>query len=101
MSRNPIARDLRTPKYRERVIADKRLAAAEALDQAYAEAEAFDAAQAAKARTAAGVISINGVWHCPVCGKANLDEERGCYDCEVDDAEWEDLQRAALNRGQP
>jgi hypothetical protein len=73
MSRNPIARDLRTPKYRERVIADKRrdaelLAAAEALDQAYAESDAFHSAF-----------------------------PQG----EHEYLEWEDLQKAALNRGQP
>ena len=69
MSRNPIARDLRTPKYRERVIADKRrLAAAEALDQAYAESDAFHSA---------------------------FPQDEHEY------LEWEDLQKAALNRGQP
>ena len=24
---------------------------------------------------------VNGVWHCSLCGSANLVEERACYEC--------------------
>lgn len=34
---------------------------------------------------AARAKAVNGVWHCPTCGKANLIEEHECFDCKSEE----------------
>ena len=63
-----------------------------ALDAAYEDAAALDASRLASQPVldASRPASVNGVWHCQVCGAANLDEEPVCHDCMADEADAAD-----------
>lgn len=73
------------------------LAAAEALDRAYAEADAFDAAHVAPSGVCEACYALGYGWDEPRA-------DGSCYQCgepiEHCD-EMAELHRAALNRGQP